>query len=347
MIGAFCLIATLPEKHAQGFARLDKLQATNIDWSRIPALHTTIPSDYLQIDSSDNTFRMEDLPGANSSPVVDDGPLPEGNNDHQDPLAPEIEEESSSKNPPIADPGQDLEATEDTAPDVPDRDDGENYNDDDEDEARNDDADNADNHDDDSDALSEVDEAQFDDFDANAIAIEERPRVVDANGVALLGKHKRKRDVTEGEEGEKKKKRKEGRREKPKRSKKRADAGEDDFNEAAESGEGGRRKKKRGTAEDGEAPRRRKRTPSVERDELLTPEEREYHSFILSSYPPINHLHDRPQKGILPSYGRRPCQTKDIPLPQDWYRSRSLRRCRAGRHAPSYGRGCSGRYPSP
>lgn len=198
--------------------------------------------------------KMEDLEGANSPPIVDDGPLPEGNNDPQDPLAPEIEEENSGKNPPFADPHLDPEATEDTAPDVPDPEDAE-----------------MDDNDHDSDALSDVDEAQFEDFDPNAIAIEERPRVVDASGVAMLGKHKRKRD--EGEEGAKKK-RKEGRREKPKKSRKRAEEGEDDFNGDGEDLSGTRRKK-RGTAEGGEAPRRRKRTPSVERDDLLTPEERE------------------------------------------------------------------------
>lgn len=194
---------------------------------------------------------MEDLSSADSPPIIDNGPLPEANHDPQDPLAPEVEEESSAMTPPFAAPTQDPEATEDTAPDVPDRDQDD---------------------DDDSDALSEVDEAQFDDFDPNAVSIEERPRVIDANGVALLGKHKRKRVEGEGEDGEKKKKRKEGRREKPKRSRKRTEDGEDEFNESLE---GAGRRKRRGAAEDGEAPRRRKRTPSIERDELLTPEERE------------------------------------------------------------------------
>lgn len=207
---------------------------------------------------------MEDLEGANSPPIVDTGALPEGNNDPQDPLAPEIEEENSAATPPFADPHQDMELTEDQAPDVPDQD--------------------AQDNDVDSDALSDVDEAQFDDFDANAIAIEERPRVVDADGVALLGKHKRKRDDAEGAEGGGKKKRKEGRREKPKRSKKRTEDGEDDFNNAEHMDAGaGSRRKKRGTAEDGGETRRRKRTPSVERDELLTPEERKSCFTALSS----------------------------------------------------------------
>ena len=194
---------------------------------------------------------MEDLEGANSPPIVDDGPLPEGNNDPGDPLNPSIEEENSTANPT-----QDMEATEDDAPDVPN-------------------PDSRDNEEPDSDDnLSEMDDAQFDDFNANDVAIEERPRVVDANGVALLGKHKRKREEGEGAEGAGKKKRKEGRREKPKRSKKRAEEGEDEFNEDVDMEGGGVRRRKRGTAEGGEV-RRRKRTPSVERDQLLTPEERE------------------------------------------------------------------------
>lgn len=215
---------------------------------------------------------MEDLESADSPTVMDDTRLPEGNADPQDPLRPEIEEENSTRTPPFADPGMDMEATEDTAADVPDRDD---YDDDDNNNNDDDNDDNNDDNDKDSDALSDVDEAQFEDFDANAIAIEERPRVVDASGVALLGKHKRKRDGDEGGEGGKKK-RKEGRREKPKRSKKRADEG-DDYTADGDDAEGGRgsRRKKRGTAE-GDAPRRRQRTPSEERDQLLTPEEREY-----------------------------------------------------------------------
>ena len=77
-------------------------------------------------------------------------------------------------------------------------------------------------------------------------------------------------------EGAKKKKRKEGRREKPKRSKNRADEGDDDFDQVNDADGGRTRRKKRGAVEGAEAPRRRKRTPSVERDDLLTPEEREY-----------------------------------------------------------------------
>jgi transcription factor SPN1 len=193
---------------------------------------------------------MEDLPGADSPPINDVGHEPAGNDDPQDPLRPEIEEEDAARTPPIADPHLDTEVAEDddnpqlSMPDAADND--------------NDDFDA------DSDALSDVDEAQFQDFDPNAIAIEERPRVVDASGVALLGKHKRKRDDADGEG---KKKRREGRREKPKRSKR---TGEDggDFDGDEEGGE--RRRKTKAPSE-----KRKKRTPSPEDDSNLTPEESE------------------------------------------------------------------------
>lgn len=191
---------------------------------------------------------MEDLPGADSPPVNDVGHEPSANDDPQDPLRPEIDEENAARTPPIADPNLDTELAEDdqnpqlSMPGAADNDD----------------------NDADSDALSDVDEAQFQDFDPNAIAIEERPRVVDASGVAMLGKHKRKRDDADGEG---KKKRREGRREKPKRSKR----GEDDEQgfDASEELEGRRRKTK------GPGEKRKKRTPSPEDDANLTPEERE------------------------------------------------------------------------
>jgi len=189
---------------------------------------------------------MEDLEGADSPPIVEDT-LPEGNNDPGDPLNPEIEEEDATRTPPLAEPTMDMDATEDdqapfSAP------------------GNADDDDNAD-----SDVLSEVDEAQFEDFDPNAVAIEERPRVVDASGVAMLGVHKRKR---EDGDGTVKKKRKEGRREKPKRSKKHHD-GEDDFEGGPEI-DGKRRSSKKSSGEK----RQRARTPTPENDEHLTPEER-------------------------------------------------------------------------
>ncbi|KAH0348255.1 transcription factor iws-1, partial [Aureobasidium melanogenum] len=195
---------------------------------------------------------MEDLPGADSPPINDLGHEPAGNDDPQDPLRPEIEEEDAARTPPIADPQLDTEVAEDdenpqlSMPGAADNDD----------------------NDADSDALSDVDEAQFQDFDPNAIAIEERPRVVDASGVALLGKHKRKRDDADGEG---KKKRKEGRREKPKRSKRTGEEGQD-F-DGDEEGEGRRRKSK------GPGEKRKKRTPSPEDDSNLTPEERRRKEF--------------------------------------------------------------------
>jgi len=183
---------------------------------------------------------MEDLPGADSPPV-NDTELPEGNNDPQDPQNPEIDEEDNAHTPPLAEPTMDMEATEDAGAPI---------------QAPGDD-------DDDSDALSEIDEAQFEDFDPNAIAIEERPRVVDADGVAMLGKHKRKRE--EGDEG--RKKRKEGRRERPKKSKKRAED-DDDLADGDEFG-GKRRRKEKASGE-----KRKARTPEPENDDHLTPEER-------------------------------------------------------------------------
>lgn len=191
---------------------------------------------------------MEDLPGADSPPINDVGHEPAGNDDPQDPLRPDIEEEDAARTPPIAEPHMDTEMAEDDAAPV----------------SVPGDAD-IDDNDADSDALSDVDEAQFQDFDPNAIAIDERPRVVDASGVALLGKHKRKRDEADGES---KKKRKEGRREKPKRSK-RGDGDDEQAFDASEELEGRRRK----TKASGE--KRKKRTPSPDNDHLLTPEERE------------------------------------------------------------------------
>ncbi|TKX19557.1 transcription factor-like protein 23 [Elsinoe australis] len=187
---------------------------------------------------------MEDLPGADSPPV-NDNEMPEGNNDPADPLRPEIEEEDAAGTPPMANPQLDTETHEDddeAAPVSEKEDDG------------------------DSDALSEVDEAQFEDFDPNAIAIDER-RVVDASDVAMLGKHKRKRD--EGEEGGKKK-RKEGRREKPKKKRRDSDEGFDygqqvDGPRRRKGGDGGEKKKRR--------------SPSPDNDAFLTPEERKKKEF--------------------------------------------------------------------
>ncbi|GAB7340746.1 hypothetical protein MBLNU457_7123t2 [Dothideomycetes sp. NU457] len=189
---------------------------------------------------------MEDLPGADSPPVVDAGPEPEANDDPQDPLRPEIDEEDNTRTPPLAEPNLDMEAVEDEPAVV--QNPGDKDNDDDED----------------SDALSEVDEAQFEDFDPNAIAIDERPRVVDADGVAMLGKHKRKR---EDGDGEARKKKKEGRREKPKKSRRGGEADVDGLYDTAPDAA-----KKRG--------KKTRRSVSPANDDMnLTPEERRKKEF--------------------------------------------------------------------
>ncbi|KAL1969326.1 hypothetical protein VTN77DRAFT_9518 [Rasamsonia byssochlamydoides] len=73
-----------------------------------------------------------------------------------------------------------------------------------------------DNLSDDESVLSEVDEAQFEDFNPDDVAIEDRPALaIDEENLKLIGRHKRKR--REGEEGEQPKKKKEGRREKKNR----------------------------------------------------------------------------------------------------------------------------------
>lgn len=124
--------------------------------------------------------------------------------------------------------------------------------------------------------LSDVDEAQFEDFDPNQIAIEERPIAVDEDNVKLIGRHKRKRDgEVDGEGGKKKKK--EGKREKVKKARKRKDSDDDDFSGGQEL-EGKRLRKKKAFTEDGGKPRKEKqkaRRPSPENEEELDPEERE------------------------------------------------------------------------
>ncbi|KAL6720201.1 Transcription factor iws1 [Lecanora helva] len=123
--------------------------------------------------------------------------------------------------------------------------------------------------------LSDVDEAQFEDFDPNQIAIEERPAIaVDEDNVKLLGRHKRKRDGDVDGEGGKKKK-KEGKREKVKKVRKRKDS-DDEFSGGQEV-EGKRIRKKKAFTEDGGKPRKEKqrpRRPSPENEEELNPEER-------------------------------------------------------------------------
>ena len=123
--------------------------------------------------------------------------------------------------------------------------------------------------------LSDVDEAQFEDFDPNQIAIEERPAIaVDEENVKLLGRHKRKRDGEADGEGGKKKK-KEGKREKPKKIRKKQDS-DDDFSGGQEV-EGKRIRKKKAFTESGEKVRKEKpkvRRATPENEEAMDPEER-------------------------------------------------------------------------
>ncbi|KAJ9297314.1 hypothetical protein DTO271G3_4607 [Paecilomyces variotii] len=126
---------------------------------------------------------------------------------------------------------------------------------------------------DDESVLSEVDEAQFEDFDPDNVAIEERPALaIDEENLKLIGRHKRKRD---GEEGERPK-RKEGRR------KKRRDDEEVGGEEAEGKGrrrkEGDRRRRKEATPEDEEhldpATRRRRALDRAMDEALKKPTKR-------------------------------------------------------------------------
>ena len=177
-------------------------------------------------------------------------PLPEAGNDSADPLRPEIDEENSTPNPPIGDPDQDMEVTEERPGEMPDQDDIE--------------AGLSDNESVLSEALDDeqLDE-QFGDFDINNVAIDERPaQAIDEDNVKQIGVHKRKRAVGEGEEPKKKKKR----ADKPRR-KKNKDGDED--GDAAEGDRRSKRSKKGGKAARGAS-------PEGDPDEHLTPEEREY-----------------------------------------------------------------------
>ena len=128
--------------------------------------------------------------------------------------------------------------------------------------------------------LSDVDEAQFEDFDPNQIAIEERPAIaVDEDNVKLLGRHKRKRDGDVDGEGARKKK-KEGKREKPKKVRKKQDS-DDDFSGGQEL-EGKRIRKKKAFTEGGEKVRKEKpkaRRATPEDEETMDPEERKSSAF--------------------------------------------------------------------
>ena len=103
---------------------------------------------------------------------------------------------------------------------------------------------------DDESVLSEVDEAQFEDFNPDDVAIEDRPALdVDAENLKLIGRHKRKR--RDDEEGGEPRRTREGRREK---KKKRAQGGSD-----VESGDGKTVRRKSAK------PRREARTQHVRR----------------------------------------------------------------------------------
>lgn len=123
--------------------------------------------------------------------------------------------------------------------------------------------------------LSDVDEAQFEDFDPNQIAIEERPVTIDEDTVKLLGRHKRKRDGDTDGEGTRKKT-KERKREKPRKARKKKDSDDDDFSGGQEL-EGKRVRKKKAFSEGGEKARKEKtkaRQAPAEDEEQLDPEER-------------------------------------------------------------------------
>jgi transcription factor SPN1 len=195
---------------------------------------------------------MEDLPVSDAS--MPNSPMPEADHDPGDPLAPEIEEEHVN-NPPAAFPNQDMEVTA-------------------ENEVDNDD------HDHDSDDLSDVDEAQFDDFDPDDLALEEREQIaIDDSNVALLGVHKRKRTEAEIEES-RKKKRKEKKRDRPKKSRRRREGSENFSGGEEVSGKRSRKRK-----EDGESRSKAKKIPDDIDESTLTPDERELQHILFTKQP--------------------------------------------------------------
>ncbi|KAI8675520.1 hypothetical protein NCS57_00453400 [Fusarium keratoplasticum] len=114
-----------------------------------------------------------------------------------------------------------------------------------------------------SDALSEVDEDQFEDYDPETANIEDRPVDIDEDVARTLKATKRKRT-----EGEVAKKPREGRRDK-----KRRDRDEDVVMDDADGGKKPRRSRR---AADGEGrPRAKAATPEADKEEHLTPEERQ------------------------------------------------------------------------
>ena len=220
--------------------------------SKLPFLASFLPHNNLK-PLAHTTITMEDLdpnapvPGVDA-PTPEDG-LPTAGNDNGDPLAPEVEEEHEP-DPPIGEPHQDVDAT------------GEN-------EVDKDDLDNSDADS----LLSDVDEDQFQDFDPNAISLEDRERIdIDEDNVKLLGVHKRKRAEGEGDDAGSRKKKKERRRDKSskKERRKRRD-GSEPFS-GGEELDGKRRSRKR--ADDGEGGSSQRRRREEVDDSTLTPEER-------------------------------------------------------------------------
>lgn len=204
---------------------------------------------------------MEDVEITNSPP--DPSTLPEAGNDPGEPVQPDIDEENATPNPSTAAPMQDMELTEA----------GQGTGDADAEENKGD-GPAADDVSDVESVLSDVDEAQFEDFDPNAIAIEDRPAIaVDESNVAMLGVHKRKRaDGDGGAEGGSgggagKKKKREGRRDKPKKSRKRrGEDGGEGLSGADEGGVPAERRSRRAA--------KPKPQPLEEDWESLTPDER-------------------------------------------------------------------------
>ena len=170
-------------------------------------------------------------------------PEPEAGHDPSDPNQP-LSEDKDTPPAPIGNPHQDMDAVEDL-----------------------------DNLSDNESVLSDIDEAQFEDFDIENIAIEDRPVVaVDESNVNEIGVHKRKRAPgADDPDGVSKKKKKEAKREKPKKSRKKQD--DDDAFSGGEELEGKRARKRKDIGERKEKARPRKRTP--ENEDLLDPEERE------------------------------------------------------------------------
>ncbi|KAK2752453.1 Transcription factor iws1 [Arachnomyces sp. PD_36] len=111
---------------------------------------------------------------------------------------------------------------------------------------------------DDESVLSDVDEAEFDDFNPDTVAVDDRPALaIDEENLKLVGRHKRRREEG-GAVGQKKK---EGRREKKSRKKK---VDSDDGFSGGEEVEG---KRRGGRRDGGEKRERRARKEVVEEDE--------------------------------------------------------------------------------